>query len=433
MIVNCVIHGGCKEAGTSFSFVAPQTLTLSQLENIFPFEGDYHFRAKVSTKELNNGAGITNGSSGDSAAWLDLTKDSDIPKDKKVLELQALIINLPPLDPEHDQDVVSSEEFEDYLDELNSKTGLIIDTDGDARPRRYRIVAPHQAMEPPSSASSSSSSSSSSSTLLRNLGIPHVVQKTVKSATTSGIKSVAAGATSLWGLARATASQLQKKLGVKSLLSDESEENLSRLSSDVETAFDDKSPEHLELLRTLWDGLIAPTLSKDGGVAEAYARHSIKWKDAGFQKEDPTTDLKASGILAIRAMIFFTEKYASKTREMVERNKANIRTNYPFAIVAINITLLLAEYMNLRDLKYLSVEAGYWEMFEDPTAFFEFFCVCFFHMDYIWQDRKAVRSDFGKLIGEIKTLVSQVLERAPKSVEEFKWIAADEGMVLRST
>jgi len=252
-----------------------------------------------------------------------------------------------------------------------------------------------------------------------------VVQKTVKSATTSGLKSVTAGATSLWGFARATASQLQKKLGVKSQLSDESEEYLASLSNDVETTFDDKSPEHLELLQTLWNGLFG------GGITggEAYSRDSIKWKEAGFQKSDPTCDFKASGILAIKAMIYMTEKYEMKTSEMINRNKANIRTNYPFAIVAINITLLLAEYLNLRDLKYLSVEAGYWEMFEDSSAFFEVFCVCFFHMDYIWQDRKAVRTDFGKLIGEIKALVSQVLERAPKCVEEFKWIASEEGMV----
>jgi ELMO/CED-12 family len=45
-------------------------------------------------------------------------------------------------------------------------------------------------------------------------------------------------------------------------------------------------------------------------------------------------------------------KYPLKAQAMLNANKLNTKTNYPFAIVGINITLLLAELLNLRDQRY---------------------------------------------------------------------------------
>jgi hypothetical protein len=56
---------------------------------------------------------------------------------------------------------------------------------------------------------------------------------------------------------------------------------------------------------------------------------------------------------------------------MIEKNKQNMKSNYPFAIVGVNLCLLLIDLLNLRDQKYLSAQAGYWEIFEDKSSFFE--------------------------------------------------------------
>ena len=79
--------------------------------------------------------------------------------------------------------------------------------------------------------------------------------------------------------------------------------------------------------------------------------------------------------------------YNQETRTIIDRNSQNISTNYPFAIVAVNICMLLIELLNLRGSKYLSTQAGYWGIFEDKNAFFEMFCVLFFHLDYQWTTR----------------------------------------------
>ena len=56
---------------------------------------------------------------------------------------------------------------------------------------------------------------------------------------------------------------------------------------------------------------------------------------------------------------------------MLNAQKPNAATNYPFAIVGINITLLLATIISLKDQKYLSAQACYWKFFEHPSAFYE--------------------------------------------------------------
>ena len=40
-----------------------------------------------------------------------------------------------------------------------------------------------------------------------------------------------------------------------------------------------------------------------------------------------------------------------QSQERLNKNKANIKTNYPYAIVVINLTLLLADLLSLRDNK----------------------------------------------------------------------------------
>lgn len=50
-------------------------------------------------------------------------------------------------------------------------------------------------------------------------------------------------------------------------------------------------------------------------------------------------------------MSYLAHTYPSKTQDMIKKNKANIKVNYPFAIVGINICLLLAEHLNIRNGK----------------------------------------------------------------------------------
>ena len=76
---------------------------------------------------------------------------------------------------------------------------------------------------------------------------------------------------------------------------------------------------------------------------------SPRWRTAGFQKSSPTLDLKGSGVLALKAMLYMAKTYPDKTQAMLLKNTANVKTNYPFAVVGINMTILLCDILGIRE------------------------------------------------------------------------------------
>ena len=119
-----------------------------------------------------------------------------------------------------------------------------------------------------------------------------------------------------------------------------------------------------------------------------------RWKTAGFQKTNPTHELKSSGILALKSMLYMAKTYPDKTQQMLEKNSSNVKTNYPFAVVGINMTILLCDILGIRDKRYLIIAfaalvfnvtlshrcrytkeddhtLSYYEIFEDRKSFYE--------------------------------------------------------------
>jgi hypothetical protein len=129
-------------------------------------------------------------------------------------------------------------------------------------------------------------------------------------------------------------------------------------------------------------------------------------------------------------------EYAERIQALVRSQSARVNTNYPFAIVCVNITLMLSDVLKLRDQMFLSTQvrllrnlaifaqksptqATYWALFEDPVAFQELFCVCLFFTgtfarnacegytnvyratDTLWHVRGATRTEFGAIISEV--------------------------------
>lgn len=173
------------------------------------------------------------------------------------------------------------------------------------------------------------------------------------------LKSITKGATNVWNSLVSTASSMLKN---SVPLTDEAEEQLAMLSESLSSSFSDEDESHVELLADLWAVLFP---------SSPFERTSVLWKQAGFQNSDPAKDLKLSGVLALECMVYMGDRYQTRARRMFAQQKANANTNYPLAIVGINITLLLASIVSLQDQRYLSAQAAYWRFFESPIAFFE--------------------------------------------------------------
>ena len=192
------------------------------------------------------------------------------------------------------------------------------------------------------------------------------------------------------------------------------------ISDALSSAFDDSDQEHMRLLRDVYTCFFP-----DG----TFSLVSAKWKEAGWQEPDPRKGLKTSGILALQCIRYMHEHNAAKFQQLVTANKGSTKTKYPFAVVAVNVTLVLAELLSLKNGKVEDSQIGCLDLFADEKTFFYIFVTCFMHLDSIWRHRAAVRSQFGSLIHETKILISQVLSEEPRTLEDFQQISEGMGMV----
>lgn len=394
-LVNCVIHGDCEEAGTRISFFAPTPVTLEALHKLIPFEGKFHFRLKIN----DNLVGLNTGQMPRSV-WLDMTESNCVEFSStlscETVDVQALCLELP-------DELAHDSQYHAYYDELDNEFN-----GATRRPDRFPIdIAGGKDGEK----KRNKGLAKQTSDVLKS------ISKGVKKATSMANNTQQSIGASIMGLTKTVINGLTKTADISAV----AEENLIQLAEDVSSHFSDKNTIHVSVLLNLWE-----VLFPQGGP---YQRTSIKWRSAGFQKEDPTEDLRAAGILALRAMTYLCHKYPVKSQQMLLSNQVNLKANYPFAIVGINLTLLVVDLLNLRDQKYLTTQVKYWSLFEDDAAFFEMFCLAFLHMDGLWAAQKAVRADFGRLIGEVKGILGKVLYRNPTSVRELRRYALVEGMI----
>lgn len=62
--------------------------------------------------------------------------------------------------------------------------------------------------------------------------------------------------------------------------------------------YDENDKEHEKLLKNYYDIMI-----------NTFEKNEVKWKDFGFQSENPRTDFRASGLYALKFLIYFSNKY----------------------------------------------------------------------------------------------------------------------------
>lgn len=81
--------------------------------------------------------------------------------------------------------------------------------------------------------------------------------------------------------------------------------NLECLQVDLATPVCPGDAQHEALLEALWTCLYA---------GEEVVRVSPAWKRMGFQREDPVTDFRGGGVLALRCLVYFAKNYTRQVR-----------------------------------------------------------------------------------------------------------------------
>lgn len=97
----------------------------------------------------------------------------------------------------------------------------------------------------------------------------------------------------------------------------------------AKTPLDDRDPEHIKLLDTIF--------RRFTGFAGAVPRFGSHWEALGFQGQDPATDLRGGGILGLLQLLAVFEHHPPSAKA-IHRLSADPRLNFPLSIVSINFT-----------------------------------------------------------------------------------------------
>lgn len=167
-------------------------------------------------------------------------------------------------------------------------------------------------------------------------------------------------------------------------------------------------------------------------ITPSYPSQPAAWKQGGFVSDNPMNDLAKTGTLGLRALVYLTTRYSHKAAQMMESQKHCTPNHYPFAIVGVNLTLMLADVFALKERKFEQRVAPFWLIFEndlEEEAFFEIFSILFMHIDFLWVSKKATRKDFGEIIKSAKNSLLLVLDKGPSSLSHLLVLFSKSGLV----
>lgn len=126
----------------------------------------------------------------------------------------------------------------------------------------------------------------------------------------------------------------------------------------------------------------------------------------------------------MEALTYFADIYQHKATSIIQEQRPNTDKHYPFGVVAVNLTLMLADVIELRERKFSTSERPYWEIFRrraaaEPDevgsvpavgrdagggergggvdAFLELFSLAFRILDHEWHTRRANRKGFSQV------------------------------------
>jgi hypothetical protein len=222
------------------------------------------------------------------------------------------------------------------------------------------------------------------------------------------------------------------------------------LQARVGVAFDAEDAAHAAALRDLWR-LACPGQDWPGARSEA-------WKALGWQSADPTSDLRAAGVLALDVLVHFgrarPQLFAALVGKDTRGRGRRSEWEYPFAAASVNVLWSLAQMLGL-DVQQSQQSSqqqsqskrgrggalgvgldprarrGFMHLLaSDDSAFEELCCAALEALDDEWLARGATYMEFNAVWGDVRRRIARALAARPASVGELRraiGLAAEEG------
>lgn len=191
----------------------------------------------------------------------------------------------------------------------------------------------------------------------------------------------------------------------------------------IQVPFLIESEEHHAILRNFWDMVL---------VNEKYPkdRKSEKWKDLGFQSDDPVRDFRGGGLYSLQCLVYFAQERPDDFFRLLHKSDGvRSQWEYPFAAAGIALTSNLIDAMDVRslsttDLNNLSPSAsGFMRLLTaDDMAFQQIFVESFLLLDRIWLHESASYMDFpavsSRLCSHVRKIVGKRWFYQPSQISQ---------------
>lgn len=181
---------------------------------------------------------------------------------------------------------------------------------------------------------------------------------------------------------------------------------LASLRISATCSFSDDNEEHVKLLERFW------TLAHGEGEVPAFSRVCGAWTAFGFQRDDPVSDLRGGGMLALRNLVCFLEQQPSFALAIMRSREPSAGSFdpqaagfYPFAAAGINVTRLLTDFAGLTAP---SAKRASWPLL--AHAFDECYALGIRLLDRVFDDRRASYMDFNVVLKEAGDQLRAALE-----------------------
>ncbi|GIL72153.1 hypothetical protein Vretimale_476 [Volvox reticuliferus] len=199
-------------------------------------------------------------------------------------------------------------------------------------------------------------------------------------------------------------------------------ERLHLLKERVAEKFNIGNKNHQDALQRLW------SLTFNGEPCTALK--SAKWKEMGWQGEDPATDFRGAGMYGLENLIYLAEVHPETFRRLVDKaDGTRAEWEYPFAVAGLNITFMLSELLELHTAPGTSPDAGprtvagraFVTLMEgSDVAFEELYCATYCLLDATWLQMGASYMDFNAVIKRVRDDIERALATRPRDMQALR-------------
>jgi hypothetical protein len=174
-----------------------------------------------------------------------------------------------------------------------------------------------------------------------------------------------------------------------------------------------RSIDHERMLLTLYRALTGDALAPP-----TYGNH---WEVIGFQGNDPSTDLRGSGLFALVQLLYFAKNYRPLLLKLYQLSRDE-RQNFPLATLSTNVTAMVL--LALRQRYKLYGEIGRRGSVYEVVN--ELYVAAFYHMYLEWKNGNKTIVDWNDTRAALE---QEVLHNPKQLIAKFR---ANQGGALGS-